>query len=455
VNLIPRSLFARLMAIWLVGIALVLAASFALFVGERERVGRAALFEGVAQEVATTADVLDHLAPSERAARIEELGRRRLRLSLGPFPSHARQLDADHPFSRALQEAMPERRASAYLLPRSEHSRGDHHRGDARFVLLVSVRLADGAPLNVYMPGIPPQPEFRAPAPARLLAALVALVGGVLALSWIAVRLATRPLRTMAEAANRLGDDPERAAPLPTGGPTEVGAAATAFNRMQQRVREHIRERTRILAAISHDLQTPVTRLRLRAEQIDDVALRQRFNADLDAMQTLIREGLDFARSRDDATPLQPVDIDGLLDAITEDAREMGWQVAVSGRAGRPCPARPPTLRRALWNIVENGIKFGERVEIIVHAARERIVLEIRDHGPGMAEDDLEKVFEPFCRTESSRNRDTGGTGLGLAIARNLLRTQGGEVRLSNHPDGGLIARVTLGATADQKNGHP
>ncbi|THF60615.1 ATP-binding protein [Pseudothauera rhizosphaerae] len=432
---LPRSLFARLMLIWLVGIALVLAVSFALFVGERDRVGRSALFEGIAQQIAATADVLDRLGPAERERWIEELGRRRLRLSLRPLPDHLRELPRNHPLVPALRAAMPERDIALYV----------HHRGEGPHgALLVTVRLADGSPLHVRLPGIPPTPEFSLPAPERLLSALLALVGGVLVLTWVAVRIATRPLSRMAEAARRLGEEPDRSPPLDTRGPTEVAQAAGAFNQMQQRVREHITERTRILAAISHDLQTPITRLRLRAEMVDDDDLRTRFQADLDAMQALIREGLDYARSRDSSAPLQPVDINGLLEALANDAAEMGWAVAVSGRAAAPCPAQPVALRRALWNLVENGIKFGERVDIDVEQTAKNTVLHIHDHGPGLPAEELEKVFEPFYRTESSRNRETGGTGLGLAIARNLLRAQGGEVSLANHPDGGLLATVTL-----------
>jgi signal transduction histidine kinase len=434
----PRSLFARLMLIWLIGITLVLAVSFALFVGERDRVGRSALFEGIAQEIAATAEVLDRLSPAERARWIDELGRRRLRMSLRPLPDHARPLPTSHPLLPALRAAMPERAVALH-----QHQRGDGP-GPHGGVLLVSITLADGSPLHVRLPGIPPAPTFPAPPPGRLLAALLALVGGVTLLTWLAVRIATRPLSRMAQAARRLGEAPEHAPPLATTGPAEVADAAAAFNQMQARVRDHVADRTRILAAISHDLQTPITRLRLRAELLDDDALRARFQSDLDAMQALVREGLDYARSMDASTPTQPVDVNGLLAALQADAADMGWQVTLHGHASAPCPARPGALRRALWNLIENGVKFGERVEIELAEGPASLTLSVRDHGPGLPAAELERVFEPFYRTESSRNRETGGTGLGLAIARNLLQVQGGSLRLNNHPDGGLQAVVTL-----------
>ncbi|HRP97899.1 MAG TPA: ATP-binding protein, partial [Rhodocyclaceae bacterium] len=288
----------------------------------------------------------------------------------------------------------------------------------------------------------------RAPTPpGRMLAALAALIAGIGLLAWIAVRVATRPLSRLADAARALGEDPNRAA-LETGGPVEVALAASAFNQMQQRIREHVGERTRILAAISHDLQTPITRLRLRAEQIEDETLRVRVQSDLDAMQALAKEGLDYARSLDAAAPLQAVDLDALVDALCEDARDMGWQVDRSGHIAHPCRAQVVALRRALWNLIENGVKFGGRVEVTLAETAGTATLQVRDHGAGLPAAELERVFEPFYRTESSRNRETGGTGLGLAIARNLLRAQGGEVSLENAADGGLIATVRLPAHA-------
>ncbi len=430
----PRSLFARMMLIWLVGIALVLSVSFMLFVGERERVGRAALFEGVAQEIAAAADVLDKLPADERVRWIDELGRRRLRLILRPAADHLRRLPEDHALLAALRQTMPERKVVLYA-----HQRN----GRPHAVLVASIQLADGSPLQVRLPGIPPAPELPRPPPGRLFAALFALIGGVSLLTWVAVRLATRPLSRLAAAARALGEDPEHA-PMAVSGPTEVAQAASAFNQMQQRIREHVAERTRILAAISHDLQTPVTRLRLRAELVDDEALRGRIQSDLDAMQALVKEGLDYARSLDERAPMQPIDLDDLLAALRDDAADMGWTVSMSGHASAPVRGRPVALRRALWNLIENGLKFGGRVELRLEETPGEVVVRIRDHGPGLPENELEKVFEPFYRTEASRNRETGGTGLGLAITRNLLRGQGGKVSLHNHPEGGLEAVVRL-----------
>lgn len=433
----PRTLFSRLMLIWLVGIVVVLTTSITLFVGERDRHDRDLLVEGLAGELAAAVDVLDHLSPREREAWVETLGRRRLRFSLRPVPHDAHRLPDRIRYTDAFRRALPERDLQFYA-----HGRGDGHSAGAPGRVLVVVSLADGTRLSARLP-LPSPPQPTVITPERAIAALAALILGVGLLAWIAVRVATRPLSRLADAARALGDDPNRP-PLSTTGPAEVAQAAAAFNHMQERIREHVAERTRILAAISHDLQTPITRLRLRAEMIDDEHLRDRVQNDLDAMQALVREGLDYARSLDASAPRQPTDLNGLLAALAEDAHDLGWQVDIQGRANTPALCQPTAMRRVLWNLIENGVKFGGEVSLAVDEDADAHHIRIRDHGPGLPQAEMEKVFEPFYRGEWSRNRDTGGTGLGLAIARNLLAIQGGEVTLANHPAGGLEAHVRL-----------
>jgi protein-histidine pros-kinase len=444
----PRSLFSRLMLIWLIGISLVLAVSIAILVSERNRVINEryrAWSEGIAGEIASNADILDNLAPEERPRTLknEENDRRgRLRLGL-ELPRHAQKLSSDHPLLPALREAMPDRQPALYT-----YQREGGHRPPRESPLIVSVNLADGSILTARLRSSsrPPSPSpiFSPSSNISILgSALLALVIGVGILTWISVRIATRPLSNLSAAARALGEDPERA-PLEPSGPTEVILATEAFNQMQRRIADHIHERTRILAAISHDLQTPITRLRLRAEMIDDETLQTRIQSDLDAMQSLIREGLDYARSMEVSAPAQPIDLNGLLAALCADATDMGWAVSVAGRASKPFSGHPVALRRAIWNLIENGVKFGKSVDIAISETPEAVRILIRDHGPGLPVEEMERVFEPFYRTESSRSRETGGTGLGLAITRNLLRVQRGDIVLGNHPEGGLIATVAL-----------
>ncbi|MDR3087908.1 MAG: HAMP domain-containing protein, partial [Azoarcus sp.] len=329
-------------------------------------------------------------------------------------------------------------------------------------LLIIAVQLGDGAILAARLPvrilsphGLGQSAGRRgfggrhfptltaAPFSSVLLSTLLVLLAGIILLTWIGVRIATRPLSKLSEAALALSEDPERP-PLEPVGPTEVVQATNAFNQMQKRLVEHIHERTHILAAISHDLQTPITRLRLRAEMVDDEHLKTRIQSDLDAMQSLIREGLAYARSMEVTAPPQPIDLNALLAALCNDAVDMGWAVSVAGLASAPFVGQVVALRRALWNLIENGVKFGITVDIVLSETPDAFRIVVHDHGPGLPAEEMERVFEPFYRTESSRNRETGGTGLGLAITRNLLHVQRGSVNLHNSPEGGLVATVIL-----------
>jgi protein-histidine pros-kinase len=428
----PRSLFSRLMLIWLSGTFLVLGISITIFVKERGHI----VFKSIAQEIASNADILDPLAPEERNRSLGRHDRMRLRL-MRTLPEHIQIAPDDHPLLSDLREAMPDRKPILYVQRRDNDNRSLEY-----IPPTVAVRLADGTLLTARLPG-----KYPAPFPHALhdsaSSALLALVIGIGILTWVCVRIATRPLSRLAAAARALGENPERA-PLELAGPTEVVQAAEAFNQMQQRIAAHMHERTRILAAISHDLQTPITRLRLRAEMIDGEDLKARIQSDLDAMQSLIREGLDYARSMEADAPAQPIELGALLSALCGDAADMGENVTMSGKTTAPFLGQPLALRRALWNLIENGVKFGETVEIELAETPEAYRILIRDHGPGLPAEERERVFEPFYRTETSRNRETGGTGLGLAITRNLLHVQHGSVTLDNHPEGGLVATVSL-----------
>jgi len=307
---------------------------------------------------------------------------------------------------------------------------------------LVDLKLEDGQPLRLAIE-TPPRlvGENRAFDPIYL--AILALGVGVLAL--VVARMAAAPLRGLAEAAGELGRDLDRA-PLPEAGPTEVAAAARAFNAMQTRLQGHVAGRTQMLAAITHDLQTPLTRLRLRLEKVADPALKARLVADLAAMQDLVREGLDLARSQETAEAFATVDLDSLLESLAADAADAGEAARFVEGAGLDVRARPQALRRCIANLIDNALTYGGGAEISAEAGRGDVVVRVRDHGPGLPEDKIEAVFEPFMRLEDSRSRDTGGSGLGLTIARALAERNGGSLELRNHPDGGLEAVLRLRA---------
>ncbi|MGD9883192.1 MAG: ATP-binding protein [Reyranella sp.] len=305
--------------------------------------------------------------------------------------------------------------------------------------IVVRVALADGTRLEIVTRG----GWFPLQAIGQIVPALVVAGIGLTALAaWLARRI-TRPLSVFATAATRLGTD--IAAPaLPESGPSELRAAAHAFNQMQQRVRRLIEDRVQMLGAVSHDLRTPITRLRLRAEFVDDTEQQAKMLKDLDEMETMISAALAFAREETLVEPRGRVDVRGLLDEIMVDLIESGYAVTVSGPECAEIGGQRTALKRALRNVLENAVKYGHRVDVRLTAKARDLVVAIEDDGPGIPETELEDVFRPFYRVDRSRNRQTGGTGLGLTVARSVLRGHGGDITLANRPEGGLIQTVVL-----------
>ncbi|SBV35645.1 putative two-component system, sensor histidine kinase transcriptional regulatory protein [uncultured Stenotrophomonas sp.] len=309
---------------------------------------------------------------------------------------------------------------------------------------LVELHLSDGTPLRLAL-------EY--PAVARSAGSafdplfLSLLVLAIAVLAYVVARIASTPLQRLAAAATELGQDLQRD-PLPVAGPLEVRRAAEAFNAMQQRLQRHLGERTQMLAAITHDLQTPVTRLRLRLENVTDEVLRERLIADLAAMQALIREGLELARSAESAEQRAALDLDSLLESVAEDAAEAGHAVAFEQGCGAVLMLRPLAMHRLFSNLVDNAVKYGHAARIRAEVRDGQVEVRIRDDGPGLATEELEAVFTPFLRLETSRSRETGGAGLGLTIARALAEKDGATLQLRNHPEGGLEAVVNWPAPA-------
>ncbi len=263
----------------------------------------------------------------------------------------------------------------------------------------------------------------------------------ITALAYLVTRMTMRPLKQLAQAAKDLGNDINHP-PLALAGAGEIRQASAAFNAMQARIRQHIFQRTQMLAAITHDLQTPLTRMRLRLEKVGDDDLRQKLVGDLSAMQEMVKEGLDLARSMDSTETMQALDLDSLLDSVCCDAADAGQDVELKGRAAMALMGRPLAIRRCLVNLIDNAVKYGHNASVTVERMVGAARIRIRDSGPGIDAKLLAQVFEPFYRIESSRSRESGGTGLGLTIARNIAEQHGASIALANHPDGGL--EVTL-----------
>lgn len=262
-------------------------------------------------------------------------------------------------------------------------------------------------------------------------------------LAFFVARMTMRPLKQLAQAATDLGNDINRP-PLALRGASEIRQACAAFNAMQARIRQNITQRTQMLAAITHDLQTPLTRLRLRLEKVGDAELRDKLVDDLSAMQGLVREGLDLARSLDSAETMRPLDLDSLLDSVCSDATDAGQDVTLLTRCTISVMARPSALRRCLVNLIDNAVKYGQFAQVSLECDADLVCIRICDGGPGIPDDQLERVFEPFYRIEGSRSRETGGSGLGLTIARNIVEQHGGGLSLGNLPNGGLEVRLSL-----------
>jgi signal transduction histidine kinase len=264
--------------------------------------------------------------------------------------------------------------------------------------------------------------------------------------SWIAVRWVTGPLTRLAEAADTLGPD-LTGSPMAETGSTEVVRAARAFNSMQRRIVDHLKERMQILAAISHDLQTPITRMRLRADLLDDAELRDKLHGDLNAMQLLVEDGIAYARDGQGVTEAPcKIDLDALLDSLVDDYVSAGRALRLTGRYGEPFTTRPNALRRVVVNLIDNALKFGKSAEVALEQAVGGVSIQVLDRGPGIPPSEMQAVLQPFYRVEGSRNRETGGSGLGLAIAQQLTTALGGTLTLTNRPAGGLQARIFLPA---------
>jgi signal transduction histidine kinase len=429
----PRSLFARLALILFAGLAASQAASFWFTMTERNQATMNVMMGYIEREVASSVALLDRLPAAERPAWLPRLARRSYQFVLEPGIAGAAP---DAALSARVAASIAEGIGTSYAVTANAVP-GERER------LQVHLRLGDGTPLTIDitpMPGIPLSPWL-----PLVLALQLAVLG---ACCWYAVRQSVRPLHQLARAADTLGPD-LKAERLPEDGPSEVARAARAFNAMQDRIAGYMTERLQILAAISHDLQTPITRMRLRVDLMDEGPQHAKLQQDLQEMETLVKEGVAYARTLHGAAELPcRIDPDALLDSMLADYLDAGHDVRLRGKVGAALVARPQALRRVLGNLIDNALKFGGAAEIVVDAApngwQGALAISVLDRGPGIPAESLEAVFEPFVRIETSRNRSTGGTGLGLAIARQLTLAMDAGLSLHNRDGGGLEARLVL-----------
>ncbi len=303
-----------------------------------------------------------------------------------------------------------------------------------------SLRLEDGRWATVE----PPR-DLLSPWQGRILLGLLISMALLAPLVWWMARRLARPIQVFADAAERLGANPD-AEPLSASGPAEVRTAIHAFNDMQASLKRHVSNRTQTIAAIAHDLRTPLTRLRFRVEQAP-AKVRDKMAADIEEMDALIGQAMAFVRGEADREARESFDLAGLTRDCVAGFAETGAKATFGGDATLPVHADPAALRRAVDNLVGNAVKFGGGARVSAAREGDLAVIRVEDDGPGLPDDELEAVFEPFHRGERSRNRETGGAGLGLAVARQAARAHGGDVTLENPAGGGLSARLLLPIT--------
>jgi signal transduction histidine kinase len=431
------SIYLRVAGVLLIGLLAAQWISEQLYQEERERLLSHLIAGPLVHRLATVADKLDKTPAPEREELLPVLNSARIVFSLEDRPVESSPSGALGKLQVRLRESLGPRRRVAVA--------GGPEETDAGVPILtrISFMLADG---QVVM-ATHRYPGDEGVTPSRHLPLLTGYFIAIAILALLAMRWAVQPLRRLARAADALGRD-LGGPPLAETGPREVRQAAHAFNTMQSRLASYLEDRLRILAAVSHDLKTPITRLKLRAEMLPDEAQREKFLRDLDDMETLIGATLDFLRGEARKEASAQLDINALISTLRDDMQDLGETVEVSGEALQPLIARPQALKRCLANLLENALRYGETAHVKVEDSPHELVLYIDDNGPGIPEEKLEQMFEPFRRGEDSRNRATGGVGLGLAIARNLARAHGGEVTLENRPGGGLRAMVCLPRSA-------
>ena len=424
----PRTLASRLALIFFTGLVLAYGLSFGLQAYERYISSRSMMLSNLEQDVATSVAILDRLPAAERAAWLPRLERRTYRYRLDQGLAGEAMPSSDPPMAAA---SIVKAIGSDYRLTFLEIPGPNAH-------FQAHLNLADGAPLTIDV--------TPAPVPvARWLPVVLLIQLAVLLLcTWLAVRLAIGPLTRLAQAVDNLDPD-QPGVQLDESGPREVRYAAVAFNALQARIAAHLKERMQLLAAISHDLQTPITRMKLRVEVMDEGVERDKFWSDLDEMEHLVREGVAYARSMDSSTEATcRVNLDAFLDSLVFDYQDSGAQVERHGSSGTLLETRPHALRRVLVNLVDNALKFAGAAELQVSREGSTTIIRVLDNGPGIPGDELDEVLKPFYRVEGSRNRSTGGTGLGLAIAHQLIQAMGGRLTLSNREQGGLCAQIEL-----------
>ncbi|MGE0853010.1 MAG: ATP-binding protein [Hyphomicrobiaceae bacterium] len=456
-QLFPRSLFGQTLLILLAGLVVSHTVGSWIYTADREQAVRAVGGFATAQRIANLTRLVQDTPHEARQRIVASLSDQTFRVSLSPQPITA-QSDDDPFAAQAIREFLvdelslgPARQPRVSASAREGPPFGPWHGmghgpmmhgfgGFAAFRdLRVSIPLADGSWLS-FTTALPAGgPAFS----AQFLFSMAIMAMIILAVSVWAVRRVTAPLASLATAAERLGHD-VNAAPLAETGTNETRQAARAFNDMQTRLRGLIENRTRLLAAISHDLRTPLTLLRLRAETVENAQERDKMLSTIAEMDAMIGATLTFARDQSADEARRPTDLTTLLQSVVADMRDAGLAVRMQAAEPIVYECQPAALTRAVRNLLDNAAKYGKSATVGIGRLSKAIEINIDDEGPGIPQQELMRVLEPFYRLEESRSRETGGVGLGLAIAQSIVQAHGGTLTLTNRQPRGLRATIFL-----------
>ena len=461
----PKRLAGQMIALLLLALVLAQIATVMIFADERRFAIRAVDRSQLLGRAASVARLLETVPPSLHERILATAGERRVRYWLSDEGAVDDE-DGDH--DDAIPSWLAERWSGRFdrevrlvlgdddepwdrWWRSDDDDDGDrrerrlHRRGGHAPTVLVSMRLATGGWLNMESRLPPPDSRWMAPALTWLAIMGIAISAVVV----VMIRRITRPMAALADAAERTGRG-EAIEPLPEVGPADVRQTTSAFNRMQGRLQRFMRDRLQMLAAMSHDLRTPITTLRLRAEFIEDEDSRSKILETLDEMQRMTEATLSFVREEAAVEPTRTVDLAALIESITADLADLGHDVTFVPSERVVFACRPNGVKRALRNLIENAVRYGGGASIVLREADDGMTITVDDDGPGIPAEQIERMFEPFVRLDDSRNQETGGIGLGLAIARSIIRSHGGDIELANRKEGGLRATVTLPTAATQ-----
>ena len=437
----PLSPVTRTALVLLAGLAVVQGVGLALHGLGRLDLARLERAEALGMRFSSIYRSVVLAPPEQREAALRELDPKSgFTATLDPAPATSDLEQMPGEFQRMIRISMQVTPMAQGLRWRDMQLRGAPFDGR----MLVSLHLPSGEWLNERIT----VPRFTPLLSQSFVVAWLAMTVVAAGLVFWAVQRFAEPVRQLAVAAEQLGVD-VNAPPLREDGTAEMRAAALAFNTMAARIRRFVHDRTFMLTAIGHDLRTPITRLKLRAEWMEDEEQRRKMLADLDELEGMVAATLAFGRADANTEAPAAIDLAELLRTILEEAGDarphLAERCVYEGPAHLTVRARPVAIKRALTNLVLNALNYGDSALVCLTPAKDGVVtIQVEDTGPGIPAGDLERVFEPFQRLEVSRNRETGGTGLGLPIARNILRAHGGDVVLANRAKGGLRAVVTL-----------